>query len=495
MDHREQAAAKASIKDFYTFLRNFWHVVSTDQYIDNWHVHYLCGELQKYGHQIARRDKALPDLIINVSPGSSKSTIVSQMFNAWLWLHAPWACVISSSYSYDLSRSHSSKTKEIILSDRYQKWYQSYYKKRFKKALKFKKNTERFYQNNFGGFRYATGTDGAVMGQHAHVLLIDDPMNMRQSESPAYREKANTFSVAGLGTRKKDKTKTPTILVMQRLHEVDTTGYMIEKAEEKGKAINQIVMPAILTEHVKPKHLSKYYINGYFDPVRLPQESLDDQRIDLGSYGYSGQFGQRPYPDEGGKVNRDWFKFIRLSDLPPGLTWDIWIDGAYTDRSKNDPTGIMKCAYDRVSNKLYIKRWRTKRMELPHLVKHMKNVEYDHPDISEKSKTHIEPKASGHSLKQYLTSETDKTVVLISSQYAHPAAYLVAEGKEARLQTASPKIESGQVVLVEDDWNKEFMDQICFFPNAAEDEAVDCLGYAAAYYFKKKKRKGAKIRG
>lgn len=485
----EKDTASECIKDFYTFLRNFWDVLNADEYIDNWHIEYLCDQLQHYGKQIAHREKALPDLIINVSPGSSKSTIVSQMFPAWLWLHAPWAVIISSSYSQTLSTEHATKTKEIIKSDRFQGWFQSYFNGRYERKLKLTKDTERHYVNSFGGERFATATDGAVMGKHAHVILIDDAMNMKMSMSPVYRKKANKFSTAGLSTRKKDKTKVPTITVGQRLHEEDTTGYMIEKAKEKGKRINHVVLPATLTDSVKPKSLRKYYKDGMFDPARLPMEALEDQKVDLGSYGYSGQFKQSPFPDEGGKIQRSWFQFIsneQVNELR--LTWDLWIDGAYTEKTKNDPSGLMTCAYDKTSNKLYIGNWSTKRFEMPHLVKYVKEKYSNDPRMTaKKTRTFIEPKASGHSLKQILSSETDFLVTLIESP-------LVGEGKEARLQTASPKVEAGQIVLVEGAWNEPFMDEICFFPNASHDEAVDCLGYSVGRYFNKKKRKGIKVR-
>lgn len=485
-----KAEAERCIDSFYQFLRHFWHTINSEELEDNWHLHYLCGKLQKYGEQIRDREDALPDCIINVSPGTTKSTIVSQMFNAWLWLHAPWACVISSSYSYDLSRGHSAKTKEIILSEQYQTWYQSYFKIRFGKYLKFKKNTERVYENNFGGFRYATGTDGAVMGRHAHVILIDDPMNMRQSESEAYRKKANTFSVGALSTRKKNKKKTPTIMVMQCLHAMDTTGYMIEKAKEKNKKIDHIVLPAKLSDNLKPKKLAKYYVNGYFDANRMSQEVLDEAKVDLGSFGFAGQFMQRPSPEDGGKVKREWWQYVDRKDLPADLVWHKMIDGAYTKNTKNDPTGIMTYAFDEDTKTIYVLHWESAHREMPQLIKRLKET-WKQPEWSHESKHYIEPKATGHTLAQYIKEDVSQTAVLLTDKMT---GKLVSDGKEARLQKASPKIEAGQVILVRGHWNDAFIQEICGFPNEEHDEAVDCIGYACGKHFKTTRRKGTKHR-
>jgi predicted phage terminase large subunit-like protein len=65
---------------------------------------------------------------------------------------------------------------------------------------------------------------------------------------------------------------------------------------------------------------------------------------------------------------------------------------------------------------------------------------------------------------------------------------LVQEGKEARIQSAAPKIEAGRVYLVRGAWNDVFVSQLTGFPKAAHDEAVDLIGYATEKYFRKKRK-------
>ena len=76
------------------------------------------------------------------------------------------------------------------------------------------------------------------------------------------------------------------------------------------------------------------------------------------------------------------------------------------------------------------------------------------------------PKASGKSLAQTLKRITELNV----KEGVPPA-----KDKVARAKDSSPTVEAGRVNLIRGPWNKEFIDQVCTFPNAAHDEYVDCL--------------------
>lgn len=468
----------------YVFLRNFWGVINEDAFEDNFHIREICSELEQYAWAIRDR-KPIDDLIINIPPGSSKSTMVSQMFPIWLWLHAPWAVVISSGYSETISVEHSNKSKLIYKSDKFQRWYQSYFKKKFGKEMILVKDQDKQWQNNFGGRRYNTSTNGTVTGVHGHIILRDDPVTPEQARSAVAIARANRFNDETLSTRKKDKRITPTITVMQRLHNIDTTGWDLKKEK---LSIKHICLPARLSKHVKPERLRGFYVNGLLDHKRMTEDVLAKEKDRLGSYGFAGQFMQRPTPEGGHKIKEEWFRFIKEKELPGRLVWNLWIDGAYTDKTANDPTGLMVAAYDPKTKSLYIRHATSKRMGLPELLKFI--PEYaDLTGLGNKSRVYFEPKASGHSIAQMLRKGTNLSPIKIRGP-------LVAEGKESRLQVASPKIEAGKVYLVEGPWNDEFIAQLTQFPAHEEDEFVDLAGYACHRHFtmRRSKQKGAKRR-
>ena len=56
------------------------------------------------------------------------------------------------------------------------------------------------------------------------------------------------------------------------------------------------------------------------------------------------------------------------------------------------------------------------------------------------------------------------------------------DDKKTRLSAASPTIECGRVVLVDDFFTEEFVEEVCGFPAKEHDEYVDILAYAVDYY-------------
>jgi phage terminase large subunit-like protein len=68
-----------------------------------------------------------------------------------------------------------------------------------------------------------------------------------------------------------------------------------------------------LGDNVRPRCLRRHYVNGLFDPVRLPQHILDATKPEIGEYGYAGQYGQRPIPKGGGMFRADQIRIERSS--------------------------------------------------------------------------------------------------------------------------------------------------------------------------------------
>lgn len=471
--------ANECINSFYEFFVEFWDILNLDTELTiNWHHKFLCDYLQS---QVERAFQKLPkehDTVINIPPGMTKSSIVSQSLGAWCWLHAPNWVIILSTNSNDLSVEHSLKSKDIVKSDRYNKYFQPHFQKKWGKFMFLTKDNEKDWRNNFGGIRLHTSVTGSVIGKHAHLILWDDLIDVENANSEKVRNRANRHLSKTLPTRKKDKEVTPTIGIMQRLHEDDPTGHILEKS----KNIYHIKLPARVSGDVQPPELKIHYTNGLLDPNRLNESILQEQEELLGQYDFAGQFDQEPTPKGGGKVKEAWFMYCEDVDVPKDVVWDLWIDGAYTKNTSNDPTGLAVMGYSRRTKKLYVRNAKDAFMEMPELLKEVPRVG-DIYGLNNRSRAYIEPKASGHSLKQMLSDETDLSAILIEGK-------LVSDGKDARLAVLSPKVESSRVVLVKGNWNDNFVAQITTYPRHKNDEYVDLLGYACDEYFRTSKSKG-----
>ena len=298
-------------ESFYEFTKEFWDTVIAETPVWNWHIRYLCDELQELAERVFEGKDREYDLIINISPGSTKSTICSIMFPAWVWTRMPSARVIGGSYAHNLSMDLSLKCRDIVRSDKYTTAFPNL-------NLREDQQAKSYFMNTKGGSRYAVGVGGSVTGMHGHFLIVDDPLDPTKAVSEAEIKTANRWMSETLPTRKVNKAVTPTILIMQRLHQNDCTSIMLERAEEARKAdglnkakIRHICLPAEIIENsstVIPADLKDFYIDGLMDPVRLSRSTLNESLAALGNYGYAGQFLQNPIPLGGGM-----FKVVRVN--------------------------------------------------------------------------------------------------------------------------------------------------------------------------------------
>ncbi len=288
-DHNEHdLVASITRESFYEFLLEFWECIISEKYIDNWHVPYICNELQIVAERVFNNEKKAYDLVINVMPGSTKSVIVSIMFPAWCWTRMPSLRFIGGSYAHQLAMDLSRKNRQLVKATKYQLCFPT--------KMRSDQDAKTFFMNEAGGMRLGVGT-GGIAGFHAHIIAIDDPLDPNKAVSDIELASANKWINESLAQRKVDQTLTPTILIMQRLHQNDPTGATLERTG--GEGIRHICIPAELTEDVKPPEISRFYKDGLFDPVRMPRETLAQKRK-LGQYMYSGQYLQSPTMPSGG---------------------------------------------------------------------------------------------------------------------------------------------------------------------------------------------------
>jgi predicted phage terminase large subunit-like protein len=150
-----------------------------------------------------------------------------------------------------------------------------------------------------------------------------------------------------------------------------------------------------------------------------------------------------------------------------------FVDTAYTKNYQNDPTGIIGAC--KIGNDLYIVGARKLFLEFPELIKYLPTY-VKSQGYTQGSTIRIEPKANGLSVIQQMRAETQLNIASIPSP---------SESKETRLIVASTTVESGRVVIVEGQWNDEFITEVCSFPAAPHDEYPDLLGYAINYFYGK----------
>lgn len=472
LEHPEIAQAELCRRSFFYFMQTFWGEISSEEPKWNWHIPYLCGELQTVAERVARREPAEYDLIINIPPGTTKSTTCTVMFPVWCWTKWPWMQFIAASYSGALSLEHSVKSRDVVKSDLFMKLFPNM-------GVKLDKDTktnfavvQRQEDNSVkvGGSRFATSVGGSVTGFHGHILIVDDPLNPEQAVSAVELAKANDWLDQTLSTRKVDKALTPTILIMQRLHEIDPTGHLKDKAKNEGKKIRHICLPGELRSFKKflnPPDLAKYYEDDLLDPIRMPWSVLDKMETDLGQYGYASQVGQNPVPAGGGMFKVD--LFVKQDNVPYNQIvrivryWDkAGTEGGQGARTSGTKMAILKSGKFAILD-VKAGRWSTEMRES--IIR--ATAEGDalvHGNDNVEIWIEQEPGSGGK-------ESAESTILNLAGFRIY--AERPSGDKIFRADPYSVQVNRGNIILVKGEWNNEFLDEHRYFPVGRLKDMVD----------------------
>lgn len=302
--------ASITLESFYDFVQEFWSTVIPEKPVWNWHIRFLCDRLQYHAENVfAGRDKEA-DPIINIPPGTTKSTICSVMFPAWCLARNPAMRLICGSHTDTLVLDLSSRCRNVVKSEKFQASFgvDSERPEELKVILREDQDTKGYWATTRGGFRFSCTVGGkSPTGFHGHFLIVDDPIDPQKVLSEAEVKEANDWMANVISSRKVDSRIALTILIMQRLHQNDPTGNRLLKAE--AGTIEHICLPAELSDIVHPPELRKHYADGLLDPSRLPQKVLQEKLATMGEFGFSGQYRQWPVPLGGGMFKTDRIKF------------------------------------------------------------------------------------------------------------------------------------------------------------------------------------------
>ncbi len=449
------------LNSYHEFFKwSFQVLFPNEKYEDSFHIKYLCDYLQDEVERIIRKEEKDKDVIVNIPPRTSKSLICSVALNAWIWTKAPYLPFITVSFDEKLTLINAQYCRDIIKSDEYQKLFGDIYQ------IRRDEDSKSYFKTTKGGFRLSATTGANITGHKGAIIIVDDPQNPKTSESPIERQTTINYYTQSLYNRLTPINLGLRVIVMQRLHQEDLTGYLLENHPEM---YHHICLPATKDDNVKPKHLKIYYskLTGLLDPIRLSTKVLSQFKKTLGSRAFAGQYGQKPAPDEGGLIDVNWFEIVEPTALVRNLEQNpicFWLDTASTDKTKNDPTSILTGV--KIGRYAYVIDVKEVYMKTPQLLKYLKNVHSKKFQLSPNSMWYIEPKNSGHAIADMLRDETDFNVVFTKPPDTD---------KYTRVAAETPKWEAGRVKMVKGPYLKKFLEQCKFFPNATHDDMVDTL--------------------
>lgn len=472
-------------RSFAEFVKQAWHVLEPAQpLIWGWSMQAICDHLQ------AITNGDIQHLVINVPPGLCKSLLVSVFWPAWEWGPAgkPDMRIISASHSQDLSIRDSQRCRDLILST----WYQD----RWPIKIKDDQNQKLHFANTDTGFRQAA-VYSTMTGKRGNRVIIDDPMPVIAANSESALAEAERVCREVIPSRVNDKAKDAFVYIQQRLHERDTTGVLLELEPHKWQhlCLPMEFDPASACKTVIFSDPRKTAGELLF-PERFDQAAIDDYKNNLGPYGYSAQYQQRPTPLGGGLIKREWWKLWPSDKKIPKFSQIIQsYDTAFSDKETADSTAFTVWGvflFDGRMNAMLIDCW-AERLTYPDLLLRAIrewNEEYDtqtngRGDYLPRRADWllVENKSSGHGLIPDLVRRgVPATTIERNKQHGD---------KTARVHSALPYLASGQFWIPESknhknqpvSWSDDFLKQLTNYRpgGAGHDDYVDSWSQAVLW--------------
>jgi predicted phage terminase large subunit-like protein len=461
------------------FVVEGWKVLEPGtEFRDGWHIDAICQHLEA----VAAGD--LRHLLINIPPGHMKSLIVSVFWPAWMWTWKPTWRALFASYDLTLSIRDSVKTRQLIESD----WYQSEFKPSWR--LSTDQNVKSYFENTSRGFRIALSVGGKATGFRGDCVVVDDPLNAEDRFSDEKRKKAIRWWDTTMSSRLSNQSTGTRVVIMQRLHQEDLAGHLIDKG-----TYDHLNLPS----EFEPDRAAKTSI-GWKDPRTkagellfpdmFPAEVLAEAKKDLGSIDYDGQHQQRPSAIEGSLFKRVWWKYYAVE---PDRFDQVILSVDCNFKETTSGSFVVFQVWGKLGADMYLLAQIRLRIDFPKTIAAFRWITKQETRIGAKL---VEDKANGPAVIATLQREIPGIIAVPKEA-----------SKEAVWAAASPYVESGNCYLpakplaerwartlrdaardtarswlhvddVTDNWVGDFVEELAAVPTSRTDDQADAAAQA-----------------
>lgn len=428
--------------DLYFFTRFMFKHKRGYKWLKAKHHKLICDALMRVFSGDCKR------LIINIPPRYSKTEIAVVNFVAWCFGLVPDCEFIHASYSSTLAVNNSANIRSLIQNEMYKNIFPN---------VVLDSEAKNHWTTSLGGAFYATGAGGTITGFGAGkqrdgfggAIIIDDPHKADEAKSDVMRQNVIDWFQNTVESRKNDPKNTPIIVIMQRLHENDLSGWLLSGGN--GEEWEHLCLPAI-DEQGQALWIEKHDINQLKQMERA------------NPYVFAGQYMQHPAPLDGGIFRPSQIEIIEA--LPAGkINWiRAWDLGATVG---GDPTAGVKLG--KTQEGLLIIA------DLAH-----GDLGADERDRMIKNTASLDGRQVEISLPQD-PGQAGKTQVLYLTRMLQ--GYIVRSSPESgdkitRAEPFAAQVNVGNVKMLKGAWNKTILDEMKMFPNGKHDDCIDACSRA-----------------
>ena len=451
-------------QSFSTFVQKcFYELNPSEKFINGMYIDLLCDQIQS---MIEGENQKL---IINLPPRYLKSVICSIALPAFILGHNPSAKIMCISYGEDLASKLATDCRTIMETD----WYKELF---FQTRIRGDRRSSMDFETTKHGGRFAVTISGGVTGRGADWIIIDDPLKPVEAFSDIQREKVNELYGNTVNSRLNDKNTGRILVVMQRLHAHDLSGFLFENDPD----FKSIVLPLIavkdeewqIKNHITGKIVIYKRKKGeLLHPEREGEKVVNSYRNSMSPFVFSAQYQQNPIPIGSGMIKQEWVttyqELPKLSKII--LSWD-------TASKTTETNAYSACVVIGVGKdqKYYLLEVFRGRLDFPSLTRKVKELSDKYEgNMSGKIITLVENASSGISLCQTLKGKITNLIPVSCKS-----------SKEQRFDIVALKTEQGELLFPGqyEPWFKSFEDEFLTFPRSLFKDQCDALSQAIGYF-------------
>jgi predicted phage terminase large subunit-like protein len=280
-------------------------------------------------------------------------------------------------------------------------------------------------------------------GRFKGAIVIDDPHKADEATSDVMRQNTIDWFQTTLESRK-NSPDTPIILIMQRLHENDLAGWLMNGGN--GEKWECVKIPAIDDD------------GDSFWPEQFPLDML--RRLEAANpYIFAGQYMQNPAPKTGGVF--DAHKIEIIDALPAGVAgkvrgWDL----AATAKGGDWTAGVLLDVSGGFTYIVDIQRIRGSAHDVEQLL--VSTAKQDGAGIEQSIPQ--DPGQAGKAQAAYLSKR------LTGANFK----FSVESGDKAtRASPFSAQVNAGNVKMLKAPWNNDILHELRSFPFGSHDDMID----------------------